>query len=60
VGPNENIVLDSHTGRNEDEGSDLAVIPYRDSFFDIDESVDFAVLADLAFVQVHLVMYNCA
>ena len=51
----EHVVLDSHTGWDENEGSDLAIVAYCHAFLDIDEGVDLGILADGAAVKVYLV-----
>ena len=52
----EHVVLNYHARRDEDEGSDLAIIADCDAFFDIDEGVDLGILSDCATVEVYLVI----
>src|SRR2546428_2246553 len=56
IGPDENAVLDRHSGRDENKRSDLTIIPYSDAFFDVNVSVYFRVLANRAAVKVYLVV----
>ena len=56
IGPDENAVFDRYSGRDKDKRPDLAIVAYRDAFFDIDISVYFRVLADSAAVEVYVIV----
>src|SRR5207247_10860757 len=53
----EHVVFYSYPGWDEYEGSNLAVVAYRDAFFKVDESVYLGVLSDRAAIEVYLVIY---
>ena len=57
VRSDEHVVFYSYSGWDEDEGSNLAVVAYCDTFFKIDERVYLGVLSDRAAVEVYLVIY---
>lgn len=52
AGPDEHIVFNGYSRWDEDERSDLAVVAYLDSLFDVDECVYLGVFSDGAAVEV--------
>ena len=56
IGPDENAIFDRYSGRDKDKRSDLAIVAYRDAFFDVDVSVYLRILADTAAVKVYLII----
>lgn len=60
IGPDEDVIFDRYSGRDEDKRSDLAIVAYCDAFFDVDISVYFRVLADSTTVKVYLIVYSGA
>ena len=56
IGPDEDAIFDRYPSRNKDKRSDLAIVAYRDAFFDVDISVYFRVLADSTAVKVYLIV----
>jgi len=56
MGPDENAILDRYSSRDENKGSDLALVAYRDAFFDVDVSVNLSIPSDSAAVEVYVVV----
>ena len=56
VWSDEDVVLNNDSCGNEYERADLAIVSYRDAFFDVYVGVDLCILSNLASVQVYLIM----
>src|SRR2546422_8518800 len=56
VWSDEDIILNNDSCGNEYKWANLAVVSYRDAFFDVYVGVDLCILSNLASVQVYLIM----
>jgi hypothetical protein len=56
VGRDEDVVFYDYACRDEDEGSNLAIVPNGNALFDVYVGVYLGIIPDLASVQIDLVV----
>src|SRR2546426_11164306 len=56
VWSDEDVILNNDSRGDEYKWANLAIVSYRDAFFDVNVGVDLCILSNLASVQVYLIM----